>query len=200
MRLVQVGEPAPKPLPTPSSRRTSQQRRATRLASISVSSPIINLSDSDPPVTTRSILQSLPSSQILLHHLPSAITSFTPFIAPSRPPAIAEKLDAWQSASVQLIRKAVPPWLAGLGSVTDIWHVRSALGNLLATGDFEGKIREALDDEWMTRVKDVWTYKLDALVKSAETQVREAGEQIRTGGAESGELFPSHATFSLLSS
>ncbi len=187
MRLVQVGVPVSAPPPVTPMRRTSHQRRASRLASMSLPFPKIGISSTGLPVSTRQILQSLPSSQILLRHLPSSITAFTPFITPSPPPAVTEKIAAWRNSSTQLLRDAVPAWLAGLHSVIDIWHVRASLGSMLPNGDFENEIRAALEAEWGARVKDVWNDKLEALVRSSEERIRGAGEQIRLNGEELGK-------------
>ena len=188
VRLVQIGNPVASSVQqqTPI-RRTSHQRRASRLASMTLPVSKVSLSSHGPPISTRQILQPLPSSQILLRHLPSSVTSFTPFITPSPPPAVTNKLAAWRTSSIQLLREAVPSWLAGLLSVTDIWHVRSSLRDLLQNGEFESEIQAALEAEWGARVKNAWNDKLETLVQSAEVRVREAGEQIRTSdvGGES---------------
>jgi len=189
VRLIQVGDPASTPAPPQQSpMRTSHQRRTSRLASMSLPFPKVSLSAHGPPVSTRQILQSLPSSQILLRYLPSSITAFTPFITPSPPPPVPDKILAWRNSSTQLVRDSVPSWLAGLNSVTDIWHLRVSLESLLSDGDFEIDLRAALEAGWGARVKDVWSNKLEELVRSAEIRVREAGEQIRVNGEESGGL------------
>lgn len=194
VRLVQVGEPVTAP---PQSaiplRRTSHQRRASRLVSISLPFPKVDISSGSPPVSTRQILQSLPSSQILLRHLPNPITAFTPFITPSPPVAVSQKIAAWRETSTQILRDALPTWLTALNSVTDICHVRDSLRTLLHNGEYEAEIRVALEAEWGARVKDVWGDKLEHLVQSAETCVREAGEKIWLNGEELGELFVDRA-------
>ena len=189
IRLVQVGEPARAPAPQPPARRTSNQRRASRLASISLPVSKVELSGHGSLVSPRQILQLLPSSEMLLRHLPTTITAFTPFIAPSSHPLLSDNLASWRNSSTQTLRDALPFWLVGLQSVTDIWLVRKSIGSLLANGKFEKDIQEALEANWGARVKDVWNDKLGKLVQSAETEVRQAGEQIRVSGAEMGESY-----------
>ncbi|KAK8861647.1 hypothetical protein IAR55_002470 [Kwoniella newhampshirensis] len=197
IRLVQKGEAAPSVQNSTPIKQTSHQRRASRLVSISLPVPKISPSASRPPVSTPSILQALPSSQILLRHLPTSITGFTPFIAPSPPPSIAEKLSAWQSMSVDVLREAAPGWLSGLRSVTDIWHVRRSMNKLLSGGgDFETLIREALEGEWSSRVQKVWDERLEGLVRDAEVQIRDAGESVRSGSSKNADVTPDSLLFS----
>ncbi|TXT07513.1 hypothetical protein VHUM_03233 [Vanrija humicola] len=174
IRLVQAGEELP-PTHAP---------RKTRMASISLPLPPANqngLGGRGPPVSTPRILQALPSSQILLRYLPSGITGFTPFIAPSSEPELSKKLDAWQASAILLLRQSVPSWLADLQSVSDVWAVRSAIGDLLGDSAFEQQISQALEAEWGARVQTIWTAKLDALITNAETTLRTASEKIRAG-------------------
>jgi hypothetical protein len=187
MRLVQKGEPAPVvSQPTPM-RRTSQQRRTSRMLSISLAVPRIDFSADGPPISTVQVLQSLPSAQILLRHLPTTITGFTPFIAPSTTPVLEDKLGEWQRSSIQLLREAVPGWLAGLHSIASVWQVRKVVVAVLDGDGLFADIRCALEDEWGARVREVWADKLDKLVEVAEAQIREAGEDIRQNGGELGK-------------
>ncbi|WWD16437.1 hypothetical protein CI109_100863 [Kwoniella shandongensis] len=189
IRLVQKGEGAPLIQNSTPVKQNSHQRRASRLASISLPLPKLSPSSIRPPVSTPSILQGLPSSQILLRHLPTSITGFTPFITPSPPPAISDKLKAWQSSSIELLKEAIPGWLTGLRNVADIWHVRELLNKLLSGGgDFEKLILNALEGEWSTRVKQVWDERLEGLVRDAEVQIRDAGESVRNDPQESDNI------------
>lgn len=183
IRLVQNGEDLPPTHPSGIIRRVSTHRK-TRMASISLPLPPANhtaLGGGGPPVSTPRILQALPSSQILLRYLPSGVTGFTPFIAPSSEPELSKKLEAWQTAAIQLLRQSVPSWLADLQSVSDVWAVRSAIGDLLGDSAFEQQISQALEAEWGARVQTIWTAKLDTLIKNAESTLRTASEKIRAG-------------------
>lgn len=182
IRLVQAGEEAqPAMQPTPI-RRAAHQRRASRLTSISLPLPSRgSTTASNPPVSTRRVIQSLPSSQILLRYLPSQVISFTPFIASSTPPNLADKLGPWQTAAVEILRDSVPAWLAGLHSVADVWVVRATLADMLGDDAFEEQIASALEAEWGARVQAIWTSKLHALVTSAEASLKDAADKIRSG-------------------
>jgi len=182
IKLVQAGEaPAPAP-PSSQVRRYNHQRRASRLHSISLPlPPRVTSALNGPPVSTPIVLQALPSSQILLRYLPSQVTGFTPFIAQSAAPNVNEKLGPWQASAVEILRDAVPAWLSGLQSVSDVWKVRAALADILGDEAFEEQIAAALEAEWGARVQAIWTAKLNTLVTSAETALKNAGTRIRSG-------------------
>ncbi|WVQ78802.1 hypothetical protein IAT38_000893 [Cryptococcus sp. DSM 104549] len=199
LRLVQKGEGAPSGPHTTPVKQTSHQRRASRLVSISLPIPKPSPGANRPPVSAPQILQELPSSQILLRHLPTSITGFTPFITRSPPPALNEKLKAWQAASIELLREAVPSWLAGLKSVADIWEVRSAMEKLLGEGEFEGLIKEALEGEWEKRAREVWDERLEDVVREVETLARDGGEELRADSQNKADLNPDSFLFSELS-
>ncbi|WWC60390.1 uncharacterized protein I303_102962 [Kwoniella dejecticola CBS 10117] len=205
MRLIQKGETTLTPPitnPPPSSRKNSHQRRASRLASISLpikyapqtpSTPSGN--HRRPPVTATEILQELPSSQILLRYLPNNIIGFTPFITPSSSPDQEAKLSEWQKSSIELLKQSIPGWLKDLQHVKDIWSVRNSLKTILKEGEFEDAIKEALEDSWSIRVKEVWQEKLDTLLDTAEREVRDAGEKVRNG-ADKADVSPESYLFS----
>lgn len=186
IRLVQAGEEPQATLqPTPL-RRASHQRRASRMASISLPlPPRINATSTGPPLSSPQIIQSLPSSQILLRYLPASVIEFTPFIAPSTPPSLAAKLGPWQASAVDTVRESAPAWLDGLHSVADVWAVRATLADMLGDEAFEEQISAALEAEWGARVQAIWTAKLNAIVTSAETSLNDAADRIRSGAVVS---------------
>ena len=184
IRLVQKTETAPAMNNTPSSRRTSHERRASRLASISSPLPKLSFSSTASPVTASKVLQGLPSAQILLRHLPASITTFTPFITISAPPAVSSKLTEWRTTSTKLLAEAVPSWLTALQSIQDVWAVRSTLVDGLADGDFQTQIQSALSCEWAERARGIWTTKLDTIVNTAQTKLEEVVTSIQKGQAE----------------
>lgn len=188
IRLIQLGGPLPSTSqPPPPVRRmsSSHQRRASRLASISL--PIPPSDPSGAPITTPQVVQCLPSSQILLRYLPNSITGFTPFIAPSAAPDLDAALEEWQTASIELLRRATPTWLSDIHTVSTVWQVRGLLGNVLADDGFSRLISSALEDEWGRRIKHVWSEKLGGLLVLAENEVLAAAEELKSGALEDGE-------------
>lgn len=193
IRLIQAGEEA-----LPQSKATpvrTHNRRASRIASISLPLPPLVRGISGPPVSAPRVLQTLPSSQILLRYLPTSVTGFTPFIAPSPAPSLADKLAPWESQVVGVLREAVPSWLAGLNSVADVWDVRASMRELLTDAGIEGRIWATLEEEWGARVQAIWTAKLDALVTSAQSTLQSAADKIRSG-AETQDNDPAGHMFS----
>jgi hypothetical protein len=190
VHLVQKGEIAAAPTLNGMTRRTSHERRASRLASITLPFQKINSSsDGGPPVSAQQVIHTLPSSQILLQHLPSNITRFTPFITPSSISAFTDNLSAWQSSSIVIVREAVPYWLRDLNSIADIWNVRTTLQKLLDGQGFESDIQRALEDEWAERATEVWKSKLDSIVQTAGERIEEAMETIRSTKPDPGMFF-----------
>jgi hypothetical protein len=186
-RLIQVDDTV-SVTPQISTTPHTPHRRASRLVTMALPRSVSSNSTKGPPISSTRVLQALPSSQILLHHLPQSISGFTPFITPSGPPLVNDKLQAWQSKTISLLQDAIPAGLAALTSVADVWAVRQTLRNRLESGAFEDKIREALEGQWAARIKDIWDDKLAVMVTVAEESVRQAGERIRDSIADIGEL------------
>lgn len=188
VRLVQKGEPAAASSSMQATRHASHERRASRLASISLPfQKLSNSSEGGPPVSAQKVIHPLPSSQILLQHLPTTITGFTPFIAPSTSPRVGDDLAVWQNSSTKLLADSVPSWLLEIESISEVWGVRATLEARLAAKDFEGDIRAALESQWVLRVKQIWETRLQAIVELARVKISEGAEEIRSGQAVAGE-------------
>ncbi|WWC88089.1 uncharacterized protein L201_002993 [Kwoniella dendrophila CBS 6074] len=227
MRLIQKGETTLPSTTTnqsnlpPNSRKNSHQRRASRLASISIPRKLstqningTNLSsiNDKPPITSSEIIQNLPSSQILLRYLPNNVIGFTPFILTSISSSsssssvsgdsnLIDKLDSWQKQSINLLEESLPNWLKDLKNVKDIWIIRNSINELLSKSkedEFENSIKFALEDQWSIRVKQVWIEKLENLLQVTEKDIRDAGEKIRNG-LEKSDILPESNLFSDLS-
>lgn len=186
IRLIQVGEPAP--IREPASKSTlTHNRRASRLASMSLPLPKLSFSSTGPPVSATRVIQDLPASQILLAHLPPSIVGFTPFIATSELSDLDHRLKGWQTSAIRILTEQVPSWLASLNNVSDIWKLRKRLSQSQQGAEIETAITTALEDQWSQRIKQVWTFKLSNLLEESEVKVREACTQIKAVGDEYGE-------------
>lgn len=183
IRLIQVGEEVPVVQTQPVAA-LGHHRRASRLASISLPLPprVALGNGATPPVSAVRVIQSLPSSQILLRYLPSSVTGFTPFIPPAAAPQLKEKLGPWQSSAVDVLRETVPAWVQQLSAVSDVWSVRRSLREILSDDEvFEAQIASALESEWGSRVQEIWTTKLDTIVTSLSSKLTAAAAQVRSG-------------------
>ncbi|ADV20738.1 Conserved hypothetical protein [Cryptococcus gattii WM276] len=201
IRLVQKGEAVPTATttashPIPHKRNSgssttadTHQRRTSRLVSISLPMPPATSTSalSRPPVSTPEILSHLPASQILLRHLPTEITGFTPFITVSAPPHLSEALKAWQAECVGVLKAALPGWLEGLKNVSDVWYVRGSLIDLLekqkqaqasTPGEKEKMVQDELEEEWSRRIKAIWDEKLSGVVNDVERLVKEGVKKV----------------------
>lgn len=201
IRLVQKGEAVPTatttaPHPIPHKRNSgssttagTHQRRTSRLVSISLPMPPATSTSalSRPPVSTPEILSHLPASQILLRHLPTEITGFTPFITVSAPPHLSEALKTWQAECVGVLKAALPGWLEGLKNVSDVWYVRGSLIDLLekqkqaqasTPGEKEKMVQDELEEEWSRRIKAIWDEKLSGVVNDVERLVKEGVKEV----------------------
>ncbi|OWZ69331.1 hypothetical protein AYX14_05282 [Cryptococcus neoformans] len=201
IRLVQKGEAIPTvttttshPMPHrhnsgSSATANTHQRRASRLVSISLPMPPATSTSAlcRPPVSTPEILSHLPASQILLRHLPTEITGFTPFITPSAPPHLSETLRTWQAECVGVLKAALPSWLEDLKDVSDIWHVRGSFIDLLekqkqaqtsTCAPKERIVQDELEEEWSRRIKAIWDEKLSDVVNMVDRLVREGVEKV----------------------
>lgn len=201
IRLVQKGEAVPTATttashPIPHKRNSgssttadTHQRRTSRLVSISLPMPPATSTSalSRPPVSTPEILSHLPASQILLRHLPTEITGFTPFITVSAPPHLSEALKTWQAECVGVLKAALPAWLEGLKNVSDVWYVRGSLIDLLekqkqaqvsTPGEKERMVQDELEEEWSRRIKAIWDEKLSGVVNDVERLVKEGAKKV----------------------
>ncbi|KIR57503.1 hypothetical protein I314_06642 [Cryptococcus bacillisporus CA1873] len=201
IRLVQKGEAVPTATttashPIPHKRNSgssttadTHQRRTSRLVSISLPMPPATSTSalSRPPVSTPEILSHLPASQILLRHLPTEITGFTPFITVSAPPHLSEALKTWQAECVGVLKAALPGWLEGLKNVSDVWYVRGCLIDLLekqkqaqasTPGEKEKMVQDELEEEWSRRIKAIWDEKLSGVVNDVERLVKEGVKEV----------------------
>lgn len=212
MRRIQEGEDPVQPSNQPatvdpdvplSNSAKVHQRRASRLASMSMpmpKMPIVHsggyLSSKPTIVTTGTLLQTLPSSPILLRYLPPSILAFTPFISSSitsgglATPFLAEKLAAWHESALSQITSAAPSWLHAIGKVRDVWHIRNVVTTALRShtrGEQEEEdvenAQSALEIEWARRVKAVWAEKLEEIVRLVGYQVEDGVDAIRRGDA-----------------
>lgn len=192
IRLVQRGEinpPTMKPTPVRRTSSSSHTRRTSRLVSISLPftdpSPSTT-SEPSPPVSTIRIIQSLPSAQILLRHLPPSITGFTPFITPPQRPDLPVVLSSWQEEGIQVLRDRTPALLGDLHTAQAVWTVRGTVADKLGEGELERRIGVALEDEWGARTRAVWRAALQGIVEATQKELETALAELSKKGGKGG--------------
>ncbi|ODO04509.1 hypothetical protein I350_05113 [Cryptococcus amylolentus CBS 6273] len=182
---------------------SKHQRRTSRLLSISLPLPVPQASSSTttgkdaqahpsrPPISAPQTLLPLPSSQILLRHLPNPITSFTPFITPGPPVDTEAVVQAWERGLVGVFRQEVGEgWLGGLKSVRDVWFVREKVLDVLRSfspgSTVCGEFEKTLESGWTSRVESVWDENLASLVTSIHSTVLSGATEYNASDSDSG--------------
>ncbi|KAG8709558.1 hypothetical protein FRC08_018265 [Ceratobasidium sp. 394] len=129
-----------------------------------------------PPksLTTPQILQSLPSSSLLLRFLPSSIVGYAPYISTeSNDPGGAEsngteeELKAWMDMALEALAAPAKSWLGKLDSVRAVWTVRSSVINGIAslegTVEVKSTLERAVEAAFAARVGEVWERRLETI-------------------------------------
>ena len=200
------------PPSTPTSKDKTHQRRASRLASISMpfslpspsspsgsgSFPAAAIAEPvEPPViSTPSLLLTLPSSPLLLRYLPASVKAYTPFLssssAPSSLPAatLASSLSTWLTTNTSFLRSSVEDLSSSLTSVRAVWEVRDevrrALVSVEGLDDSEREAMEVvLEAGWEKRVQEIWDGKLAGLATKLDSTLKDRIEVIKLGAKES---------------
>lgn len=109
-------------------------RHRSRLSIISsfhaTPSPIPPSSQS---LSTMSILESLPSSQLLIQFLPPSITSYSPYIDTTSSASQLSRSQAtnscasWFNGSLSSLEAKLHGWLESLKSIREVWEARSVI-------------------------------------------------------------------------
>jgi hypothetical protein len=182
---------------------TAHRRRTSRLASISLSLapptvaalrqqtglPDVNTGHLNI-VTTQTILEALPSSQILLNFLPPSIQGFAPFIPPSSGSTggatgdIGIRLAQWFDKALAFVGDSAEKWLEGLSDIRDVWSVRASVEAALQAGMDDDdvaitstetlKLHRVLQNSWEFRIRSIWNDKLQHLVDGLHSKVHSA--------------------------
>lgn len=183
-----------------------RSRHASRLSIISsfhaTPAPIPSRNSSQP-LTSTTILDSLPSSQLLLQFLPASIVSYSPYIdtvsarAQLSKAAISSTSAAWFDASLASLRSNITAWFAQLDSIRSVWEARSLLSEYQSrlTISEMARLTEAVNEACAERARSVWATSLAKIQRTAEDSVAFAVRSIEEGNdmalASSPVTFPS---------
>lgn len=141
-------------------------------------------------VTTQSILEALPSSQILLNFLPASIQGFAPFIPSSSQTTggaagdMERHLAEWFEKALDFVDTSAKRCLADLSDIRDIWSVKTGVESALQSSECpddtvitdaeKEKLHAILQQAWNVRIRGIWTAKLTQLVDGLESRVEAA--------------------------
>lgn len=179
------------------SKSDSQRRRDSRLASLSMpfsfpsatSSTLRPLAvdpsssalvpSSEPLISTRGLIKTLPSSPLLLRYLPQPILEYTPFLLSSSatPPSLPTLLATWLRDALALLTTALEGLVGQLNTVKDVWSLRAEIADLLSS--LEGvedaekaEVSAVLSAAWDGRVRVIWERQLGNLQSTLHDSVR----------------------------
>ncbi len=179
---------------------SGHRRRTSRLASFSVSlvPPSVSAlpqhlalleAGGDRPriVTTQSILEALPASQILLNFLPASIQGFAPFIPRSTTSTsglagdMEHGLSQWFEKALDFVSSSTRRRLSDLPDIRDVWNVKISVEGALRSSELHDdavitdsekeKLHAVLEQAWNMRIRGIWTAKLTQLVDGLELHV-----------------------------
>jgi len=134
---------------------------------------------SEPLITTRGLIQTLPSSPLLLRYLPRGILDYTPYLlSPSAsPPALASALATWLREALQLLATALEGLVGQLTTVRAVWALRAEMSELLnslvAVEPAEkAEVAAILSAAWDGRVRVIWERQLAGLQSALSEALR----------------------------
>ncbi|KAF8323197.1 hypothetical protein DL93DRAFT_2223145 [Clavulina sp. PMI_390] len=172
-----------------------RSRHASRLSIISsfhaTPTPLPSRNPSQP-LTSTTILDSLPSSQLLLQFLPPSIVSYSPYIdtasarAQLSPSLIATASTAWFDASLASLRSHISSWFERLDTIRAVWESRSLLVEYQdrLTASEMARLTRVIDDAAAERVQAIWTTYLTDIKQSATDSVAAALKSLQVGADE----------------
>lgn len=199
----QVGGLLPSVSGDGTARSAGQRRRDSRLASLSMpfsfpSSPAAgafvstpprapassddasaHLSSTQPLITTRGLIQTLPSSPLLLRYLPRSILDYTPYLlSPSASsPALASALTTWLKEALHLLATALEGLVGQLTTVRAVWTLRAEMTTLLDSlvgvePAEKAEVASILSAAWDGRVRVIWDRQLAGLQSALSEALR----------------------------
>jgi hypothetical protein len=167
----------------------ARMRHRSRLSIISsfhaTPSPIPPSSQS---LSTMSILESLPSSQLLIQFLPPSITSYSPYIDTTSSASQLSRSQAtstcasWFNGSLSLLEGKLQAWFENLKTVREVWEARSVID---AYRDRMSAVEVAavvnlVDEACKGRARSIWQAFLRAIEQLADESLASVIKGIRS--------------------
>lgn len=167
-----------------------RSRHAHRMSVISsfhaTPAPIPSNSPSQP-LTSTMILDSLPSSQLLLQFLPASIVSYSPYVDTASAKVqlsgsvIPTASAAWFDASLAALKSNLGSWFDRLDSIRSVCEVRNVLAdykNRLSASELSNLVA-VVDEACANRARSVWSASLQGIARTAEKLVEGAAHSIQ---------------------
>ncbi|KAF8326349.1 uncharacterized protein EI90DRAFT_3229915 [Cantharellus anzutake] len=148
-------------------------------------------------LSTTTIFESLPSSQLLLQFLPPSIILYSPYIDTSSAASQLSEEDvhkarkAWFEESLSSLEASLQIWLANLDTLTDVWDVRCVLhsySDRMSTEEFGAAIN-VFDTSCLERAKVLWNASLKDIENSFSAFLEKVKDDFK-GGEISDQINP----------
>lgn len=172
---------------TPPPRKRSRHAHSMSVISSFHATPApIPSNNPSQPLTSTIILDSLPSSQLLLQFLPASIVSYSPYIDIASAKAqlssnvISTATAAWFDASLASLRSNIGAWFDCLDNIRSVWQVRSVLDHYkrrLNANELSSLVA-VVDEACANRARSVWSASLQGIVHTAERAIEGATHSI----------------------
>ncbi len=149
-------------------------------------SPISPISQT---LSTTVILESLPSSQLLLQYLPPSVVSYSPYIDASSVAARLSEQDVtsarrlWFEESLSTLEAELRVWLTNLNVLSDVWDVRNVLllyRTRISAEEFRAALR-VFDTLCLQRGRTLWSASLNNIQDSFKIFLQKAEHDIKNG-------------------
>ena len=140
-------------------------------------------------LSTTAILESLPSSQLLLQYLPPSVVSYSPYIDTSSVATRLSRQDVtsaqrlWFGESLSTLQAELRVWLTNLNILSDVWDVRSVLlsyRNRMSAEEFNAALR-VFDTACLERGRTLWNISLNNVQDSFKIFLRNVEQDIKNG-------------------
>jgi hypothetical protein len=128
-------------------------------------------------LTTQTLLTALPSSTHFLL-LPADLRTYKPYVDLSSSSSfvshshVKQKVDEWFHQSSSSLHTAIDQWFLSLGSIKEIWSVRSSTKKCISHSGLKQKetshLMNILDESCRTRIIRIWKLKLESTLKCFE--------------------------------
>lgn len=128
-------------------------------------------------LTTQTLLTTLPSSTHFLL-LPPNLKTYRPYIdlnsssSSIQKSHLTRKVDEWFHQSSSSLRTAIEQWFLNLGSIKEIWSVRSSMKKRISNSRLKQEeanyLMNILDESCRTRMIRIWKLKLDGTLNAFE--------------------------------
>jgi hypothetical protein len=168
-------------------KRSRHAHRMSVISSFHATPAPIPSNNPSQPLTSTMILDSLPSSQLLLQFLPASIVSYSPYVDITSAKAqlsssmIPAASAAWFDASLASLKSNIGSWFDPLDSIRSVCEVRNVLADYKSrlSASERSNLVAVVDEACANRARSVWSTSLQGIVRTAEKLIEGAAHSIQ---------------------